>query len=106
MTKNRNFPLFLKYMKNLILMARQVDDSWLWHRRFGHLNFISLKLLFQKNMVYKLPTILEKDDVCEDCILGKHHCQPFPKEVAWKAKGVLELVHTDVCGPMNTSSHV
>ncbi|CAJ2638092.1 unnamed protein product [Trifolium pratense] len=39
------------------------------------------------------------------CMLGKHHRQPFPKGGAWRAKQVLELVHTDVCGPMNTLSH-
>ena len=27
------------------------DESWLWHFRFGHLNFGGLKLLHTKNMV-------------------------------------------------------
>ena len=27
------------------------DDSWLWHFRFGHLNFGGLNLLHTKNMV-------------------------------------------------------
>ena len=27
------------------------DESWLWHFRFGHLNFGGLKLLHKKNMV-------------------------------------------------------
>ena len=27
------------------------DDSWLWHFRFGHLNFGGLELLHTKNMV-------------------------------------------------------
>ena len=27
------------------------DDSWLWHFKFGHLNFGELKLLHSKNMV-------------------------------------------------------
>ena len=56
-------------------------------------------------MVYGLPTVEEKSGVCEECMLGKHHCQPFPKEGAWRAKEVLELVHIDVCKPMNTLSH-
>lgn len=56
-------------------------------------------------MVYGLPIIEEKSGVCEGCMLGKHYRQPFPKEGVWRAKQVLELVHTDVCGPMNTLSH-
>ena len=30
------------------------DESWLWHFRFGHLNFGGLKLLHTKNMVKRL----------------------------------------------------
>jgi len=32
--------------------------------------------------------------------LGKQHRENFPKGVAYKAKKPLELVHTDLCGPM------
>jgi hypothetical protein len=56
-------------------------------------------------MVQGLPIISEKNEVCEGCALGKHHRQPFSKEVEWKAKKMLELVHIDVCGPMQTPSH-
>ncbi|RVW58020.1 Retrovirus-related Pol polyprotein from transposon RE1 [Vitis vinifera] len=59
----------------------------LWHRRFGHLNFNSLKMLCQRKMVQGLPnTIEEKNEVCDGCALGKHHRQSFPKGVAWRAK--------------------
>jgi transposase InsO family protein len=105
MTSNRSFPLSFNYEKNVSMMAREENDSCLWHRRLGHLNYESLKLLYQKKMVYGLPRIEEKAGVCEGCVLGKHHRQPFPKEGAWRAKQALELVHTDVCGPMNTLSH-
>ena len=57
-------------------------------------------------MVVGLPSCIEdKEGVCEGCALGKHHRQPFPKGVRWRAKKALELVHTDVCGPMSTLSH-
>ncbi|KAK0594583.1 hypothetical protein LWI29_036706 [Acer saccharum] len=106
MEKNRSFPIVFKYEGNVALKMDTVDESWLWHRRFGHLNFHGLKLLSQKNMVVGLPTCIEdKDGVCEGCALGKHHRQAFPKEVAWRAKKALELVHTDVWGPMSTPSN-
>uniref|UniRef100_A0A5B7B4M6 Retrovirus-related Pol polyprotein from transposon TNT 1-94 n=1 Tax=Davidia involucrata TaxID=16924 RepID=A0A5B7B4M6_DAVIN len=105
MEKNRSFPLIFKYGGNVALKAHVNDESWLWHRRFGHLNFHNLKLLHRKNMVQGLPNVEEIQDVCEGCALGKHHRQSFPKGVAWRAKEMLELVHTDVCGPMQTPSH-
>ncbi|RVW32269.1 Retrovirus-related Pol polyprotein from transposon RE1 [Vitis vinifera] len=75
------------------------------HKRFGQLNFNSLKILCQRKMVQGLPnTIEEKNEVCDGCALGKHHRQSFPKGVAWRAKKVLELIHTDICGPMSTPS--
>lgn len=40
------------------------------------------------------------------CALGKQHREAFPKDKAWRAKAPLELVHTDVCGPMDTTTHV
>ncbi|KAL1120205.1 hypothetical protein V6Z11_D01G151600 [Gossypium hirsutum] len=40
----------LKCMENAIK-----DDSWLWHLRFGHLGFSSLKVLSKENMVNGLP---------------------------------------------------
>ena len=35
---------------------------------------------------------------------GKQIREPFPKEQANRAAGVLDLIHTDVCGPMPTKS--
>ena len=79
------------------------NESWLWHLRFGHLNFQSLENLSKRNLVNGLPHIHHPDQLCEACIFGKNHRIPFVKE-PWRAKFHLELVHTDVCGPMNISS--
>lgn len=29
----------------------------------------------------------------------------FPKEKVWKSSSLLELIHSDVCGPMQTANH-
>ncbi|GMP88730.1 hypothetical protein CsSME_00040608 [Camellia sinensis var. sinensis] len=81
------------------------DKDWLWHLRFGHLNFGSLKLLSSKNIVKGLPHIAHTNEVCESCILGKHHRTSFAKEVKWRTTKPLELVHTDVCGPLKPMSN-
>ena len=66
------------------------------------MNFGSLKLLHQKNIVQGLPYIQAMKDAYERCALRKHHQQLFPKGVAWRAKNVLELVRIDFYGLMYT----
>jgi transposase InsO family protein len=51
-----------------------------------------------------MPHIDHPDEVCESCVLSKHHRSSFAKEVNWKANKALELVHTDVCGPIKPMS--
>ena len=46
----------------------------------------------------------EIEESYEGCLKGKQIRQPFPKEQANRAAGVLDLIHTGVCGPMPTKS--
>ena len=43
--------------------------------------------------------------ICEPCLEGKMTMRPF-KAKCYRAKEVLNLVHTDLCGPMSISSHL
>jgi len=48
------------------LAATTVDKTaWLWHMRFGHLNFQSLRKLVVEEMVTGLLVIVVPDNVCE-----------------------------------------
>eukprot|EP00253_Pinus_taeda_P029009 PITA_29009 len=88
MTRNRMFPLRIRAdlkNKNEIAAVTQEafqsmpkDENWLWHLRFGHLNFGGLNLLSRKEMVKGLPLIEKPDNLCEGCILGKQHRESFP----------------------------
>ena len=103
MAKNKIFPLNIAGEKQA-LKASFVDDNWLWHHRYGHLNFRSLKFLGENNLVDGLPLIQHVDALCESCVFGKHHRNVFPKGEARRPSKQIELVHTDVCGPMRTPS--
>ncbi|CAL5403117.1 unnamed protein product [Camellia sinensis] len=105
MTRNRMFPLYLCNDTLPCFAAMVKDQAWLWHLRYGHLNFNGLKILHQKNMVSGLPQIDHVSQVCEGCVVGKQHRNAFPKGRAWRAKKVLELVHSDICGPINPPSN-
>ena len=80
------------------------DENWLWHLRFGHLNFRGLNLLHRKGMVKGFPLIEKSDNLCEGCILGKQHRKTFPAKNLVRAKVPLDIVHSDLCGPMQTPS--
>lgn len=103
MTPNKIFPLMMPLNENFALKGEKINDSYLWHLRYGHLNYKGMRLLKEKNMVKGLPNIDKIDKVCEGCIYGKMHRLPFPK-FAWRAKAPLELVHSDIFGPTRTPS--
>jgi hypothetical protein len=51
-----------------------------------------------------LPKIhVENDAICRGCALGKNAKGSFPSNDN-RSKGILDLVHTDLCGPMTFSS--
>ncbi|CAL2247830.1 unnamed protein product [Prunus armeniaca] len=75
-----------------------------WRKRLGHLNERSIKLLENQGMVHGLPHLEQISVVCEGCMLGMQYRDSFPLESTWRATSPLELVHTDICGPMKTES--
>ncbi|KAL4296042.1 hypothetical protein GQ457_12G032770 [Hibiscus cannabinus] len=81
------------------------DPARLWHCRYGHLSFNSLNLLQRKRMVKGLPYFETSSRICEDCLVGKQQRLPFPRKSTWRASQSLELVHTDICGPISPMSN-
>ncbi|KAL0339859.1 UNVERIFIED_CONTAM: Retrovirus-related Pol polyprotein from transposon RE1 [Sesamum radiatum] len=71
----------------------------------SHFNFQGLKNTTSKENDDRLTTNPSCRGACEACLQGKQHRKPFLQELLWRAKAVLELIHTDVCGPMRTPSH-
>ncbi|GJR76348.1 putative ribonuclease H-like domain-containing protein [Tanacetum coccineum] len=50
------------------------DESKLWHRRLGHLNFKTMNKLVKGNLVRGLPSkLFENDETCVACQKGKQH---------------------------------
>lgn len=76
----------------------------IWHQRYGHLNHNDLMLLQKKLMVEGLPIIKGEHFEREGCALGKQHREEFPVHENRRKRQILELVHTDVCGRMQTKS--
>lgn len=73
----------------------------LWHRRLGHLSMKGMCSLKNSNIINFSDTEL---GVCVPCLEGKQAALPFPVGKAKRATQLLELIHTDVCGPMPVCS--
>ncbi|TXG59678.1 hypothetical protein EZV62_014251 [Acer yangbiense] len=91
MSQNRLFPLLINSDSLPCFSSVMCDENWLWHMRFGHVNFGSLKQLASRKMVSGLPSINPLDRVCETCVLGKKHRNPFPIGKAWRANVNVDL---------------
>ncbi|GJY63537.1 ribonuclease H-like domain-containing protein [Tanacetum coccineum] len=51
-----------------------IDESNLWHRRLGHINFKTMNKLVRGNLVRGLPSkLFENDHSCVACQKGKEH---------------------------------
>jgi transposase InsO family protein len=81
-------------------------DYSLWHRRLAHVNHDDVKKLVNQDMVtgLKLEAKITPDPICEPCLAGKMHANPFPSTGNVSTKP-LELVHMDVKGPIPVLSH-
>ena len=76
-----------------------------WHYKYGHLNESDLWKLINKNMVNGLPDIRRsKMNACEICLKGKQAAIPIPKRSEPRKLEILELIHSDVCGPIKQAS--
>ena len=83
-----------------------VMDISLWHRRLAHLNLDSVKHLIKGDLVdgLVLKSKQNPDPICEPCLAGKQHRNPFPSS-STRASKPLDLVHTDLHGPLPVRTH-
>jgi len=79
MTNNKSFPLRFGGKGGNLANMDVEKKSWLWHLKYGHLNFASLNLLTSQEMDYGFPKVEEDKTLYEGCALGKHDIYTFPK---------------------------
>lgn len=76
------------------------------HERMGHININSVKETEKVNAVegLKFKTDKNEDFFCEPCTLGKQTRKPHKTVIKNRNFKPGEMIHTDVCGPVNTES--
>jgi len=55
-------------------------------------------------MVTSLPKYFVPSQICEECVVSKQHQSKFFNKKSWRANNVLELMHSDLCEPINPLS--
>lgn len=76
-----------------------------WHKRLGHLNPKGMSILGGGKQC--MGVIFQQEDStpssCVSCLTGKMQVASFPV-AGRRASRALELIHSDVCGPMQVCS--
>jgi transposase InsO family protein len=84
------------------LIHDEVNPNELWHRRYAHINYQALHFL--RKMVEGIPELQSTHErICKGCALGKNIKKPFPSSNN-RSKEILDLIHSDVWGPMPVKS--
>ena len=75
--------------------------TYLWHCHLGHIGVKHMKKIHADGLLESLD--YESVDACEPCLMGKMTKTPFSGTME-RAKDLLEIIHTDVCGPMSVEA--
>ena len=79
------------------LIANDVNDSWLWHRRLGHASMKTFSKLAKNDLVIGLPKLsFDKDKICDACQFGKQVRNSFKSKNFVFTSRPLELLHIDL----------
>ncbi|GJY67792.1 putative ribonuclease H-like domain-containing protein [Tanacetum coccineum] len=82
-----------------------IDESKLWHRRLGHVNFKTMNKLMKGNLVRGLPLkIFDNDHTCVACQKGKQHKASCKAKLMSFISQPLQMLHMDLFGPTSVRS--
>ena len=88
------------HIHNIDAKRCKVDNdsaTYQWHCHLGHIGVKRMKKLHANGILKSLD--YESFDTCEPCLMGKMNKTPFSGTME-RATELLEIIHTDVCGPM------
>nr|GEV36435.1 putative ribonuclease H-like domain-containing protein [Tanacetum cinerariifolium] len=77
-----------------------LNESNLWHRRLGHVNFKTINKLVKGNLVRGLPSkVFTNDNSCVACKKGKQHRASCTSKTVSSVDQPLFRLHMDLFGP-------
>lgn len=97
--------LYRLYEPHKIHALTEHNDNCIhtWHRKMGHRDPEAIKKMYSEGFLDDLNIVdCGIKMSCDTCMKGKLTRLPFPKQSSSESKYPLQLIHTDVCGPMQT----
>lgn len=85
-------------------VSMRMNELELWHKRMGHLNYEDLKRLQKQTVGINTKFVDSSHELCEICIEGKQTPMAHNKHRK-RAKRPLQLIHSDLIGPISPISH-
>ncbi|GJY99440.1 putative ribonuclease H-like domain-containing protein, partial [Tanacetum coccineum] len=83
-----------------LIVKATLDESMLWHRRLGHINFKNINKFVKDNLVRGLPIKhFENDQTCVSSLKGKQHRASCKSKVLNPITKPLFMLHIDLFGP-------
>ena len=103
--KSNLFKLRQTATKAYSAVEHKDDCVHYWHRVCGHRDPQAVVDMCSKGLVEGVKlSVCGLKHSCEICLESKYTRLPFPKKSLSKSVAPLDLIHTDVCGPMPTVS--
>jgi len=76
-----------------------IEKTMLWHQRMGHIGDKGLRVMKSKGMLEGISNCSLDFKLCKECVYGKQNRVKFSTS-ATRANGILQLIHSDVFGPV------
>ena len=84
------------------LMTSTITPCEIWNIILSHIHYKAFTIVIK--VVIGLPGIqIDHEGVWKGCAQGKNTKNPYPNSDN-KSKGILEIIHSDICGPTQTTS--
>lgn len=89
----------------VVCLHVKVEELEIWHQKLGHTSFRNLQKLLATQAIRGIPKLkVDEKKLCEACQLGKQIKNTYSRVQDITTKGILELLHMDLMGPMQTES--
>lgn len=100
-TAKRKNDVYTMYENKMCLYTTNETTSEIWHKRLGHPTPNESNRLAK---LYEIKSNSANDKSCETCNICNIRRKNFPKTTNSRRNSCLELIHTDVIGPINPIS--
>ncbi|XP_076661161.1 uncharacterized protein LOC143365143 [Halictus rubicundus] len=103
-SQNGLYVIDMKKTNTLESLLTTNRDTIQWHRKLGHLSFANMqKLINISEGMNSISKFNNNPEICDICIKAKQTRNPFNGERD-RASKPLEIIHTDVCGPIEPTT--